>query len=185
MNVHTGDDHPRDPLGALPPSRHPFQVLLMVALVVIGLSAVALSPPGSVNALLPDFGRYLWATVTLVGGGGTIVASALRDRAYGLLVERITLGLLTVAAPIYAFAVARLAARGPDVPAGGLVTHLTGPTLPGWVSGIPPAMIFIGIGVAAGWRIVHVGRELGMLRDYLATHHITDEEIEARRRERP
>jgi hypothetical protein len=177
------DEHPRDPLGALPPSRHPFQVLLMLALVVLGLSSLLLNPPGSVNALLPDFGRYLWAAVTFIGGGGTVVAAALRDRATGLLLERITLGLVAVGAPVYGVAVLRLSAAG-RTEASGLLAWLLGENLPGWVNGIPACAVFIGIGVAAVWRIVHAGRELHRLKDYLELHHISDEDVRKRREQR-
>ena len=147
-------DHPyvpaRDPLGAIPPSRHPFQFWMMFALVLGGLGN--LLTPGSevLQQGLDPFFHKLWAIVMISGGAIAIVAAWWRDRITGLLLERIALISVGLMAPVYSGA---LVLSTTDFEAASLTAAFT-----------------TSAGLASLWRAAHVSRELKKLRYFVARH---------------
>lgn len=138
----------RDPLSAIPPSRHPFQVWLMFALVISGASN--LFTPGAVTSQVDPFFHKIWACTLLVGGLATLVGTFWRDRVTGLLLERLGLGTVGMSSSVFSIlAVEQL----------GLAQGVVGWTLTA------------SVGAAAFWRVVHVNRELAALGHFVAQNY--------------
>lgn len=146
-------EHPyvpaRDPLRAIPPSRHPFQFWVMVAMTLSGLANL-LTPGSEVlqEGLTPLYHKT-WALTVFVSAVLAIVASWWRDRIMGLLMERAALWSMGLACPIYAVVVYAQASIGASA---------VGVTLTA------------SLGLASLWRAVHVNRELKILRHFVARH---------------
>lgn len=136
----------RDPLTGVPPSRHPFQFWVLAACVLSGIQImIGSGRPTTMEAVLPDYMVVIWGITLLISGGLGIVAGWWPDRITGLLLERIALGTLCGVSAIYGVVVASQAG-GPAV-----VT----------------SSFQISVSVAAGWRIVHVNRELRTLQRWI------------------
>lgn len=136
----------KDPLTAIPPSRHPFQFWVMFALAMSGLGN--LFTPGSavLQEGLDPFFHKLWAALLLISAAMALAASFWRDRVSGLLVERIALITMGSICPLY-----------------GIVVILQ----IGFTEGLIGISIMISAGIAALWRAVHVNRELKILRHFV------------------
>lgn len=131
----------KDPLSAIPPSRHPFQFWAMLACAVTGAGNLVDSQ-SPVNDLLPPFSVALWALMMLLGGSMAMVGAFAKDRLLGLLMERFALGAIALAAGVYGVAILYVAQRE-ALTAGALTT---------------------GISIASLWRLVHLRRELKILK---------------------
>jgi hypothetical protein len=134
----------RDPLAAIPPSRHPFQFWSLVACVAGGAGNLYGSS-GLLSALLPRYAVVTWALVMMVGGMIAIVGSWWRDRVTGLLMERIALTAIASTSLVY----------------GGSVIYLFGERV------VLAGAITVGVSIASAWRVVHVNRELKVLRQFI------------------
>lgn len=131
----------KDPLTAIPPSRHPFQFWAMLACAVTG-GGNLVHAHSSISHMLPGVTMMLWATIMLFGGVLAIAGAFLRDRLSGLLLERFALGAITIGAAVYSVAIFSVVG----------------------LAGLAPETLSFGVAVAAGWRIVHVTRELAILK---------------------
>lgn len=141
------DSHERltfqDPLRPVPPSRHPFQFLVMFALGLSGFFVVLSdAPPGSINSLLPHWAVNGWGTLMMIGGSLAIASSFWRDRITGLLLERIALMMIGGVCTVYAAAV-WIVYEGDNGPLN--------------------TLLFLAVGLACGWRTRHIRRELKRL----------------------
>lgn len=139
----------KDPLSAIPPSRHPFQFWVLFALFVSG--AANFFTPGSVvlREGLDPFFHKLWAVTLMISTLLGLISAFLSDRISGLLVERIALLTMGLSCPAYAIVV-------------------------GIQMGVQFAFVSIvimfSIGIAGVWRAVHVSRELRILRHFVTRH---------------
>lgn len=136
----------RDPLNAVPPSRHPFQFWMMFALTVSG--AGNFFTPGSeiLQRGLDPFFHKTWALTLMVSGMLCLIAAWWPDRATGLLMERIGMVTVGISCPVYAVVVAQAT---------------------GWETSIVATALTTSAGVASAWRAVHVTRELKLLRMFM------------------
>lgn len=146
----------RDPLSAIPPSRHPFQFWVMFALVLSGLTNFL--TPGSevLQEGLDPFMHKVWAATLAISCAITLVAAWWRDRVTGLLLERTGLTTMGVICPTYAVIVASQV----GAQAGSVGVALTA-----------------SLGIAGFWRVIHVNRELKILRTWMNTTY-TDADVE-------
>lgn len=138
----------KDPLTAIPPSRHPFQFWVLFALAISG--AGNFFTPGSevLQQGLDPLSHKVWAATLMVSGVLGLIAAWWRDRITGLIMERIALVSVGLACPVYGVVVAEA-------------------TKNGWESVLIPTAMTCSIGIAALWRAVHVTRELGLIRDFM------------------
>lgn len=146
----------RDPLSAIPPSRHPFQFLVMLAMVLLGVTNL-LTPGSEVlrDGLDPEIHK-VWAGMVFLSGSLGLISAFWRDRITGLLMERLALAGLGVACPLYAVIVQ--IQRGYENASVGIT-------------------ITAFIGLAAWWRRVHVNRELRVLRVTVARRKARGESV--------
>lgn len=146
-------EHPyvpaRDPLRAIPPSRHPFQIWVMAALIVSG-AANFLTPGSEVlqEGLTPGYHK-VWAATVFVASTLALVSAWWPDRVTGLLLERTGLWSIGLSCPIYA-----------------IVVYVQ----TGFGVGVPGITLTALIGIASIWRAVHVGRELRIVRTFMIRH---------------
>ena len=143
----------KDPLTAIPPSRHPFQFWVMVALCLNGVQNFIAAGSPALAAMVDPFYHKVWALTLALGCATALVGAFWRDRITGLLMERIGLVAIGVATPTYA--VAFLVQAGPAMSV--------------------PATIASSAGIAALWRVVHVNRELKVLKGFLRKTHISQD----------
>lgn len=136
----------KDPLGAIPPSRHPFQFWVLSALAFNGLTNFFAAGSEAVASTVDPFFHKVWALTLFVGTMCALIGAFWRDRVMGLLLERVGLVTMGVSTPVYGIAYA----------------FQVGP------SAIGPAIIMLSIGVASFWRVVHVNRELRILRGFMS-----------------
>jgi hypothetical protein len=136
----------RDPLRAIPPSRHPFQIWVLAALIISG--AANFFTPGSevLQEGLSPAVHKMWAAIIFASGLICIVSAWWHDRVMGLLLERTGMWTLGVVCPAYAL----------------LVYMQTGFSL-----GVPGVTLTALIGLAAIWRGIHANRELKILRRFM------------------
>lgn len=139
----------RDPLSAIPPSRHPFQFWMMAALALAGGGNLFRESQSAINELLPPMMIKVWAATMLIGGVLAIVAAFWHDRITGLLLERIALSSVAFSCIIYGTAVY---------------------TVVGWAAFVPGSLI-TGTALACIWRIAHVTRELKVLRQFISRNY--------------
>lgn len=133
-----------DPFRTVPASRHPFQLLIMVALATAGLAVVSQdAAPGSIADLVAPWAVQLWGWTMLFGGVVAVASAYWPDRILALLMERIALGAIAGACLVYSI---------------GVVDAFR------LENGSLNAGVFIGISVAAVLRIRDVNRELGRLQ---------------------
>lgn len=139
----------RDPLTAIPPSRHPFQFWVMFAMVLSG--AGNLFAPGSevLQQGLDPFFHKVWALTALLGGLLALGGAFWLDRVTGLLVERIGLTTIGLSCPIYSL----------------VVYEAVG------AQGIVSVALTASVGLASIWRALHVTRELHRLREFIGRHY--------------
>lgn len=140
----------RDPLTAIPPSRHPFQFWTMMACVLGGIGNLVGSD-SIINELVPRYLVIVWALSLLIAGLLAIIGAWTRDRVFGLLLERAGLSTLTLAAIVY----------------GAAITYLVGGAAA--VSG----PLTMSVGIASAWRVVHVNRELRILEKFIDSNYRT------------
>lgn len=134
----------RDPLSAIPPSRHPFQFWSLAACIAGGLGNLHGSS-GLLSSLLPRYAVVTWAVIMVLAGVIALVGAWWRDRVTGLLMERVALTAIASACLVY----------------GGSVLYLFG-------DGVALAgSIALGVSIAASWRVIHVNRELKALREFI------------------
>lgn len=132
----------RDPLSGIPPSRHPFQFWVLVAISISGVANLIGTENTVIADLLPVLFLKVWAATMLVGGLGAMVAAFWHDRVTGLLLERACLSAVSLVLTVY----------------GGAVFYLVR------LEGSVAATLAVALGVAAAWRCVHVTRELRIVR---------------------
>ena len=71
----------RDPLRAIPPSRHPFQVLTLVAFGFSGLRTIATEvAPGTITEGLPQWAVVLWGALCFTGSLLAVASAWWPDR---------------------------------------------------------------------------------------------------------
>lgn len=170
-----------------PPSRHPFQLWVLGALVLAGIGALLGPDPQSVQSLLPDVVRAMWALSLLFGGTIGLLGAYWKDAATGLLLERSALLFIAGAATAYGLAVLYAAA---DTRAGVSVALVCATALgltlryavarPWWVriswwvlmlatgwglaaaagQGTVAGTLIVGVGVASWRRAAHVATQL-------------------------
>jgi len=134
----------RDPLSAIPPSRHPFQFWVIFALSLSGATNFFASG-SEVMELVNPFFHKVWASTLMIGGALALVGAYWRDRVTGLLLERIALTAIGISCPTYASVF--ILQVGISAGVGGVLTLL--------------------VGVASLWRVVHVNRELRIMRSFI------------------
>lgn len=136
----------RDPLGPLPPSRHPFQFWALLACVLSGFAHVAgFADHDSAIFLLPTWAVYVWSMSLMAGGLLALVAGWWRDRVTGLLLERVGLAAIAGVTPVYATVL--FTAFG--------------------MTAIVPGTLSYAISIAAVWRVIHIHRELVILKRFI------------------
>lgn len=135
----------RDPLSGIPPSRHPFQFWVLVALTISGASNLFGTNTSVIATLLPVLFLKVWAATMLVGGLGAMIAAFWHDRVTGLLLERACLSAVALVLFVY----------------GGAIWYLAGN------KGIVPASLALALGVASGWRCLHITREIRIVRTFI------------------
>jgi hypothetical protein len=146
-------EHPyvpaRDPLQAIPPSRHPFQLWVLVALLISGL-ANFLTPGSEVlQEGLNPLMHKTWALTLTVSALMALASAWWRDRITGLLLERTGLLAMGVSCPLYA-----------------LIVYLQS----GLSVGVPGITLTTLLGGACLNRAIHVHRELKILRHFVTRH---------------
>lgn len=146
----------RDPLATIPPSRHPFQAWIMVACIIAGAGNLVDSQ-SAINDVLPAYIVKIWAISLLAAGALTLTGAYFKDRIMGLLIERAGLTTLCGAAVCYGVAIILVAGPAAAVP---------GP-------------LTISIGIAAGWRVIHVNRELKVLSRFISKNYLDGPSEEA------
>lgn len=122
------------PQGAvLSPSRHPFQLFILLLCLVNGLPVLLgeSRPPGSLESALPVPFVYGWALFLTVGSAVALVGTAWRNRFVGVLIEQVGLVGVGLAAVLY-----------------GGVLEVVASQQGGGVS----ASIVLGFGLACLWR---------------------------------
>jgi hypothetical protein len=97
------------------------------------------------TSVLPGWADFTWGMCLIVGGALGIASAWWQDRLTGLLVERVALLAIAGSAPLY----------------GIMLLALAGPI------GITPAAMTISAGIAAGWRVHHVNRQLKTLSRWI------------------
>lgn len=140
----------KDPLTSVPPSRHPFQIWVMVALILAGLgNLLGAGSSNSVATLLPDLFVKVWSG-TMLGGGILCLAGAWwPDRITGLLLERIS--LTAVALVLFVYAIAVFYVAGNQALVAGIMT--------------------VAMSGASAWRCLHISQELENLRKFIEWHY--------------
>lgn len=139
-----------DPMAAVPPSRHPFQIWVLVACILSGITTVGdWGRPGTLNEILPEYMMMLWGWVLLLAGGLGIAAAFWKDRITGLLIERIALGGL----------------------GGILVVYGVAARIVGGSSATVIMIMCASLGAASFWRIHHVHRDLRRLHRWIEAHY--------------
>lgn len=139
----------RDPLTAIPPSRHPFQFWVALACMVSGAASL-FDSRSRINELLPPWAVAIWAVTVMLSGLLTAAGAFWRDRVFGLLLERLALTGVSLTMAVYGVSI-------------GYVMRS---------SAVIASSLAIGIAIAAAWRLVHVNRELKVLRAFMArTYH--------------
>lgn len=141
----------KDPMTAIPPSRHPFQLWTLLAC-VIGGAGNLVDSKSAINALLPHYIVLVWAVSLLFSGLLAIVGAFVKDRIFGLLLERTGLSTLGVAATCYGLGIMFVA---------GQAAVVSGP-------------LTISVGIASFWRVAHVNRELRILSKFMKNTAIRD-----------
>lgn len=140
----------RDPLNAIPASRHPFQFWALAACALSGFStAFDFGQPGTLVDLMPESMVLLWGWVNMFGGLLGLAASFTKDRILGLLMERIALAAVGGVMLIYGVALYFIAGEKAYV----------------------AASFCIGIGIASAWRMVHIRRELAILTEWIERYY--------------
>lgn len=138
----------RDPLAAIPPSRHPFQFWVMFGLILSGASNFFIPGSEVLRQGLDPFSHKVWAGTLMIGAIVTLISAWWKDRITGLLLERIGLVSIGISCPVYAAIVLT------QVP--GIATS---------------AIVMATVGIASIWRAVHVTRELRVLRAFMARNY--------------
>jgi len=146
-------EHPyvpaRDPMHAIPPSRHPFQLWVLGALLLSGL-ANFLTPGSEVlQEGLNPVAHKSWALIVTVSAVLALISAWWPDRITGLLLERTGLSAMGLVCPLYAAIVVLQSGFGVGVPGITLTAFL---------------------GFACIIRAVHVQRELNILRHFVTRH---------------
>lgn len=140
----------KDPLTAVPPSRHPFQVWSMIAC-VLGGAGNLVDSKSVINALMPTALVTVWALSLMMAGVLALVGAFLPDRILGLLTERIGLSTLFITAIAYGAGIVTIAGQAAAV----------------------SGSLTISVGIAAGWRVIHVNRELRILQKFIDANYRT------------
>lgn len=137
----------KDPLAAIPPSRHPFQFWVLFACALGGAGNLFAEGSQVLNELPLAF-HEVWAITLMAASIAAIVAAWWPDRITGLLLERLGLLSIGLVCPAYALL---------------LVTFSEPPS-----AVAVSAALTASVGVAAIWRGgIHVTRELHILRTYV------------------
>lgn len=132
----------RDPLTSVPPSRHPFQIWLLLACALGGTSTVfSWGPPGTLEMLLPNWVVVVWGITLMIGGSVGLVAPWIPDAITSRLLERLALFGIGSMATVYAFVILYVAGRV------GLVSFI----------------LLTAIGAASLWRVHQLNREIRVL----------------------
>lgn len=131
-------------------SRHPFQLWVMFACALAGASQLlgVGGQSNSINELLAQSVVLLWAAMMLISTILVLLGSFARDRVYGLLLEKLGLAGLGLTLGIYGAAVAF------KFPGTGIIT----------------ALLCVGVGVAAAFRIRDVNKELRRIKAWREEH---------------
>lgn len=135
----------KDPLAAIPPSRHPFQVWVMFACALGGLGNLITPGSDAARELLHPVFVEIWAVTLLFGGLTALISLFWRDRVMGMLIERLALTAIGISCPTYALILGMAAG----------------------LSAVVGATLTASVGIAALWRVFHINRELRMLRDFM------------------
>lgn len=140
----------RDPLTGIPPSRHPFQVWILAACLISGIStAVFDAGPATLRELLPVWAFWLWGAVLMMGGFFGLLGAFWEDRITGLLMERLALIAISGGSMVYAVTVVSLAGK----------------------VGYTTAAYTMSVGIAGFWRVRHINRALRVLSRWMDQHY--------------
>ena len=139
----------RDPLTAIPPSRHPFQFWAMVALAAGGIGNL-IDPASVINELADGYVARAWAALMALSGFLSIIAAFWSDRVTGLLMERISLTAAAGVLAIYAIGVS-------------VVAGINNATL--------ATVLSSSLAIACLWRALHVTRELKVIKMFMARYY--------------
>lgn len=84
--------------------RHPFEIFTMTLAFATGLPTLLgiQERPSSVMTYLPHIVALLWAIVLTVGSAGALVGVWWKERATGLILEQLGLGLVGLGSVVYA-----------------------------------------------------------------------------------
>lgn len=129
----------RDPLAAIPPSRHPFQIFALLAGLIGGVGNLFFEPETlfSETVLEPYSVDVMWSLLLIVSASVAVAGAWWKDEITGLMMERLALRFFGYGAFLYA-----------GVTMG--VAQIFGQTL----------IFTFGIGIAALWRTRHVRKEI-------------------------
>jgi hypothetical protein len=83
--------------------RHPFQLLMLGLVLVTGIPTVfgAAPRPGSINEQLPAWLAFGWALTITVFAAMSLLGVYWRDRATGLIMEQLGLGIVGLGTGVY------------------------------------------------------------------------------------
>lgn len=140
----------KDPLTAVPPSRHPFQVWILFACVLAGAGNLVDSQ-SVINELLPPIIVTIWAICLMASGLLGLIGAFLKDRILGLLLERAGLSTLALASIAYGTGIVFIV---------GAQAAVSGP-------------LTMSVGIASAWRVIHVNRELKILEKFIGSNYRT------------
>lgn len=122
--------------------RHPFEVAMLCAAVVVGFSRALAPTSGAIQRGLPLPVTVSWYSLLAVGGIICLVGIYWREKVTGLIVERAGLCLLTAGALAYSIVLV---------------------TVGGW-SGVAAGAFILAFGIAAALRSIDIGRILRRVR---------------------
>lgn len=95
----------------LSPSRHPFQIFIMVLCALVGIPVLfGDATPGSISETLPHGFRQAWALLLSIGATVTLIGGAWRNRVTGLLIEQV--GLVSAGGATLVYGAALLTTAG-------------------------------------------------------------------------
>lgn len=94
---------------------------------------------------MPDYMVLLWGWTAMIGGILGLTAGWWKDRITGLLLERLALGAIGSITALYGCVLWAVAGSTATV----------------------AATFCVSIGIASGWRIVHINRELRVLTRWI------------------
>jgi hypothetical protein len=124
--------------------RHPFQIFILFLILLVSVPVLfgVAARPGSITQILPPPAGLIWSMVLAAGSGAALHGVYWKNRAKGLIVEQLGLGLVGMASGVY-----------------GIAIMLAGPT----GSGVAAALT-IGLAGACFWRYFQIQKLLNRVK---------------------